>query len=67
MLPGALIFENGTTVLKRNLPTKPAFLGMTPFNADFIENRPVTPILGIFEGYQQALGRNTFSLWQIHS
>jgi hypothetical protein len=22
MLPGALIFENGTTVLKRNLPTK---------------------------------------------
>jgi hypothetical protein len=51
MLPRALIFENGTTVLKRNLPTKPALLGMTPFNANFIENRLVTPTLGIFEGY----------------
>jgi hypothetical protein len=51
MLPGALIFENGTTVLKRNLPTKPALLGMTPFNAKFIENRLVTPISSIPERY----------------
>ncbi len=51
MLPGALIFENGTTVLKRNLPTKLALLGMTPFNDNFTENRLVTRILGMPEEY----------------
>jgi hypothetical protein len=51
MLPGALIFENGTTVLKRNLPTKLALPEMTRLNVNYIENRLVTRILGIPEGY----------------
>jgi hypothetical protein len=51
MLPGALIFENGTTVLKRNLPSKLALPEMTPLKANYIENRLVTRILGMPERY----------------
>jgi hypothetical protein len=51
MLPGALIFENGTTVLKRNLPSKLALPEMTPLKANYIENRLVTRIFGMPERY----------------
>jgi hypothetical protein len=67
MLPGALIFENGTTVLKRNRPAKLAHPGMSSWDTKPIENRLVTPIRTMPEGYQQELDGKTFSLWQIHS